>query len=51
MTQINITKRQSILLGIALTMMYDEIAKTNEGKSMKQEVMELAKLIQSNSNK
>ena len=42
---INITRRQAALFTISLTMMYGEIAKSGEGHLVKEEVMELAKLI------
>jgi hypothetical protein len=41
----NLTYRQLILLTVATTMFYDEVAKTSTPK-MKQELMELSKIIQ-----
>lgn len=41
----NFTNRQTALLTVALTNFYDEIVKTSTPK-MKEEVMELAKLVQ-----
>lgn len=41
----NFTKRQLILLQTALTVFYDEIAKTAPSK-MKTEVMEIAQMVQ-----
>ena len=41
----NFTDRQTTLLTVAITNFYDEIAKTSTPK-MKEEVMELAKLVQ-----
>ena len=41
----NLTYRQLILLTTALTVFYDEVAKTST-KEMKQELMELGRIIQ-----
>ena len=41
----NFTYRQLILLTISLTLFYDEVAKTSTPE-MKQEIMELFKIIQ-----
>jgi transcription antitermination factor NusA-like protein len=41
----NLTYRQLILLTVATTLMYDEVAKTSTPE-MKQEIMELSKIIQ-----
>ena len=41
----NFTKRQLVLLTVATTLFYDEVAKTSTPE-MKQEIMELSKLIQ-----
>jgi hypothetical protein len=41
----NFTKRQLVLLTTALTIFYDEIAKTSTPE-MKQELMELGEIIQ-----
>lgn len=41
----HLTYRQLILLTIATTLMYDEVAKTSTPE-MKQEIMELSKIIQ-----
>ena len=40
----NLTYRQTILLTIAITLFYDEVAKTSTPE-MKQEIMELSKII------
>jgi hypothetical protein len=45
MTSLNLTKRQIIILNLALTYLYDEIAKSGEGIKMKDEIMELSKYI------
>ena len=42
----NLTYRQLILLTIATTLMYDEVAKTSTPE-MKQEIMELSQIVQS----
>ena len=41
----NLTYRQLILLTIAITLFYDEVAKTSTPE-MKEELMELSKIIQ-----
>ena len=41
----NLTYRQLILLTTAITLFYDEVAKTSTPE-MKQEIMELSKIIQ-----
>ena len=41
----NLTYRQLILLTIAITLFYDEVAKTSTPE-MKQELMELSQIIQ-----
>jgi hypothetical protein len=46
MTTLNLTKRQIIILNLALTTLYDEIAKSGEGIKMKDEIMELNSYIQ-----
>ena len=43
----NLTYRQLILLTTSLTVFYDEVAKTSTPK-MKQELMELGKIIREN---
>ena len=43
---INITPRQANILSIALTLLYDEIGKSGEGKQLKEDIRELAKSIQ-----
>lgn len=45
---LNITDRQATILGIALTMLYDEIGKSGEGKQMMKEALELLKLLDPN---
>jgi hypothetical protein len=42
---LNITDRQATILGIALTMLYDEIAKSGEGQQMMKDASELHKMI------
>ena len=51
MIDLNLTKRQTLILSIALTNLYDEIAKSGEEHQMKLDVMELAKLIQTETSK
>ena len=46
MTTLNLTERQIIILNLALTTLYDEIAKSGEGIKMKDEIMELNSYIQ-----
>jgi len=45
MTTLNLTERQITILGIALTNLYDEIAKSGGGKQMRDDIMELSKLV------
>jgi hypothetical protein len=49
MTTLNLTKRQIIILNLALTTLYDEITKSGEGVKMKDEIMELNRYIQKQS--
>jgi hypothetical protein len=49
MTTLNLTKRQIIILNLALTTLYDEITKSGEGIKMKDEIMELNRYIQKQS--
>ena len=46
MTQLCLTDRQTTILGIALTNLYDEIAKSGEGHQMRDDIMELSAYIQ-----
>jgi len=46
MTTLNLTERQVTILGIALTNLYDEIAKSDEGKQMREDIIELSRYIQ-----
>jgi hypothetical protein len=46
MTTLNLTKRQVTVIFLALTTLYDEIAKSGEGIKMKDEIMELNSYIQ-----
>jgi hypothetical protein len=46
MTTLNLTERQVTILGIALTTLYDEIAKSNEGKQMREDIIELSRYVQ-----
>ncbi len=45
-TQLCLTDRQTTILGIALTTLYDVIAMGREGKKMRDDIMELSKYIQ-----
>jgi hypothetical protein len=51
MINLSISQRQSTILSIALTNLYDTIAKSGEGGQMKLDVMELSKLIQDETSK
>ena len=46
MTTLHLTERQITILGISLTMLYDEIAKSGEGQQMRDDIMELSRYIQ-----
>jgi hypothetical protein len=46
MTNLNLTDRQITIISIALTNLYDEIAKSGEGSAMRDDIMELSKYIQ-----
>ena len=45
-TQLCLTDRQTTILGIALTTLYDEIAKSGEGHQMRDDIMELSAYVQ-----
>ncbi len=45
-TQLCLTDRQTSILGIALTNLYDTIAKSGEGHQMRDDIMELSAYIQ-----
>ncbi len=45
-TQLCLTDRQVTILGIALTNLYDEIAKSGEGHKMRDDIMILSAYIQ-----
>ena len=45
-TQICLTDRQTTILNIALTNLYDVIPMGGEGKKMRDDIMELSKYIQ-----
>jgi len=45
-TQLCLTDRQVIILGIALANLYDEIAKSGEGQQMRDDIMELSAYVQ-----
>jgi hypothetical protein len=45
-TQLCLTDRQTALIGIALTNLYDTIAKSGEGHQMRNDIMELSAYIQ-----
>ena len=46
MTTLNLTKRQIIILNLALTILYDEITKSGQGIGMRDEIMEFSRYIQ-----
>jgi len=46
MINLNLTERQITIISIALTNLYDEIAKSGEGSAMRNDIMELSKYIQ-----
>ena len=46
MTTLNLTERQVTILDIALTTLYDEIAKSDEGKQMREDIIELNRYVQ-----
>ncbi len=46
MTQLCLTDRQTTILGIALTTLYDVIAMGREGKKMRDDIMELSTYVQ-----
>lgn len=50
MTTLNLTQRQVTILGLALTVFYDEIAKTGRGQQMKDDIMEFSRYIQKQHN-
>ncbi len=45
-TQLCLTDRQTTILGIALTNLYDEIAKSGEGQQMRDDIMTLSAYVQ-----
>ena len=45
-TQLCLTDRQTAILNIALTNLYDTIVKSGEGHQMREDIMELSKYIQ-----
>jgi hypothetical protein len=45
-TQLCLTDRQTTILGIALTNLYDEIAKSGKGQQMRDDIMTLSAYIQ-----
>ena len=45
-TKLYLTDRQTSIINIALTNLYDEIAMGGEGKKMRDDIMELSKYIQ-----
>ena len=51
MTTLNLTKRQVTILNLALTTLYDEIAKSGEGIKMRDEIMEFSRYIQKQTQK
>ena len=46
MTTLNLTDRQITIISIAITNLYDEIAKSGEGGAMRDDIMELSKYVQ-----
>lgn len=50
MTNLNLIERQVTILGIALTVLYDEITKSGEGQQMKDDIMEFSRYIQKQHN-
>ena len=45
-TQLCLTDRQTSIINIALTNLYDEIAMGGEGKKMRDDIMELSEYMQ-----
>ena len=45
-TQLCLTDRQTSIINIALTNLYDEIAMGGEGKKMRDDIMELSAYVQ-----
>ena len=45
-TQLCLTDRQTTILGIALTTLYDTIVKSGEGHQMRDDIMELSAYVQ-----
>ena len=45
-TQLCLTDRQTTILGIALTNLYDTIVKSGEGEQMRDDILEFSKYIQ-----
>jgi len=45
-TQLCLTDRQTTILGIALTNLYDEIAKSGEGQQIRDDIMTLSAYVQ-----
>ncbi len=45
-TQLCLTDRQTVILGLALTNLYDTIVKSGKGHQMRDDIMELSKYIQ-----
>jgi hypothetical protein len=50
MTNLNLTERQITIISIAITNLYDEIAKSGGGGAMRDDIMELSKYIQKQCN-
>jgi len=48
-TQLCLTDRQTTILGIALTNLYDTIVKSGEGHQMRDDIMEFSRYIQKQS--
>ena len=46
MTQLCLTDRQTTILGIALTALYDEIVKSGEGQQMRDDIMTLSAYVE-----
>ena len=50
MTNLNLTELQVTILGLALTVLYAEIAKSGEGQQMRDDIMEFSRYIQKQYN-
>jgi hypothetical protein len=48
---INLTDRQITVISIALTVLFDEVAKSGKGEQMKKDIRELSSLLQAETSK